>query len=157
MSKENNLSLNDCTVINYDQVLEGATTFSIRSFVMLSAKMLNVINAEIFVSNSMLSAVILNREPFCTVDLLELTSLDKLIFKLKILINFITKHFTIMRRSIVLSLPFQLMFPAHFATWIMLGLMIRMFLYNIYGSLLLCLVCCTSGDKQFAPKSLAAQ
>ncbi len=48
-----------------------------------------------------------------TVDLLVLTSLDQLILLLKILfIFFFTKQATLMRRSTVLSLPFQLVFPA---------------------------------------------
>jgi len=46
-----------------------------------------------------------------TVDLLALTSLDKLFFMLKILFNFVTKQATLMRRSTVLSLPHQLVFP----------------------------------------------
>jgi hypothetical protein len=47
-----------------------------------------------------------------TVDLLVLTSLDQLIFKLKILFAFVTKQATLMRRSTVLSLPLQIVFPA---------------------------------------------
>jgi hypothetical protein len=46
-----------------------------------------------------------------TVNLLVLTSLDQLIFKLKILFTFVTKQVTLMRRSTVLSLPLQLVFP----------------------------------------------
>ncbi len=46
-----------------------------------------------------------------TVDLLELTSLDQLLFILKILLTFFTKQPTLMRRSTVLSLPIQLEFP----------------------------------------------
>jgi len=46
-----------------------------------------------------------------TVNLLVLTSLDQLIFKLKILFTFFTKQATLMRRSTVLSLPLQLVFP----------------------------------------------
>jgi hypothetical protein len=44
-------------------------------------------------------------------DLLVLTSLDQLLFILKILFNFITKQATSTRRSTVLSLPLQLGFP----------------------------------------------
>ncbi len=47
-----------------------------------------------------------------TVDLLVLTSLDKLLVKLKILFTFLTKDATLMRRSTVLILPPQLVFPA---------------------------------------------
>ncbi len=46
-----------------------------------------------------------------TVDLLVLTSLDHLIFMLKISFSFFTEHAALMRRSIVLSLPPQLVFP----------------------------------------------
>ncbi len=46
-----------------------------------------------------------------TVNLLVLTSLDQLLFKLKILWTFFTKQATLMRRSSVLSLPPQLVFP----------------------------------------------
>ncbi len=45
------------------------------------------------------------------VDLLVITSLDQLIFIMKILFTFTTKQTTSMRRSIVLSLPPQLVFP----------------------------------------------
>jgi hypothetical protein len=41
-----------------------------------------------------------------------LTSLDQLIFKLKILLTLVTKQATLTRRSTVLSLPLQLVFPA---------------------------------------------
>ncbi len=47
-----------------------------------------------------------------TVDLLVLTSLDQLIFKLEILFSFLTKQAILMRRSTVLSFPPQLVFPA---------------------------------------------
>ena len=46
-----------------------------------------------------------------TVYLLVLTSIDHLLFLFKILFNFVTKRATLMRRSTVLSLPFQLAFP----------------------------------------------
>ncbi len=46
-----------------------------------------------------------------TVDLLVLTSLDQVIFIMKILFNFVTKQTTLMRRSTVLSVPTQLVFP----------------------------------------------
>jgi hypothetical protein len=45
------------------------------------------------------------------VDLLALTSLDQLLFTLKILFFFITKQATLTRRSMVLSLPVKLVFP----------------------------------------------
>jgi hypothetical protein len=45
------------------------------------------------------------------VELLVLTSLDQLLFILKILFTFFTKQATLMRRSTVLSLPLQLVFP----------------------------------------------
>ncbi len=50
-------------------------------------------------------------ERFSTFDLLVLTSLDQLIFKLKILFTIYTERATLIR-SIVLSLPLQLVFPA---------------------------------------------
>ncbi len=46
-----------------------------------------------------------------TVDLLVQTSIDPLLLILKILFTFFTKQATLMRRSIVLSVPFQLVFP----------------------------------------------
>jgi hypothetical protein len=46
-----------------------------------------------------------------TVDLLVLTSLYQLLFILKILFSYVTKQAALMRRSTVLSLPFQLAFP----------------------------------------------
>ncbi len=50
------------------------------------------------------------RGRFSTVDLLVLTSLDQLLLKLKILFTFFTKQATLMRRSIVVSLPTLLAF-----------------------------------------------
>jgi len=47
-----------------------------------------------------------------TVDLLVLTSLDQLNFMLKILLTFVSKPATLMRRWTVLSLPLYLVFPA---------------------------------------------
>jgi hypothetical protein len=47
-----------------------------------------------------------------TVDLLVLTSLDQLIFILKILFSFLQNKLILTRRSTVLSLPPQLVFPA---------------------------------------------
>jgi hypothetical protein len=47
-----------------------------------------------------------------TVDLLVLTSLDQLVFIMKILFTFVTKQVVFMRRSIVLS-PLQLAVPAY--------------------------------------------
>jgi hypothetical protein len=46
-----------------------------------------------------------------TVDLLELTSLDHLVFILKRLFSLYTKQVTLMRRLTVLSLPPLLIFP----------------------------------------------
>jgi hypothetical protein len=46
------------------------------------------------------------------VDLLALTSLEKLLFILKILVIFLTKQANSVRRSTVLRLPPQLVFPA---------------------------------------------
>ncbi len=46
-----------------------------------------------------------------TVDLLVLTVLDQLLFILKMLVTFLTKQATLMRRSTMLSLPSQLAFP----------------------------------------------
>jgi hypothetical protein len=46
-----------------------------------------------------------------TVNLLVLTSLDQLIFIIKILFTFDTKQVILKRGSSVLSLPFQLVFP----------------------------------------------
>jgi hypothetical protein len=46
-----------------------------------------------------------------TVHLVVLTSSDLLSFILKILLTIVTKHTTLMRRSTVLSLPLQLVFP----------------------------------------------
>ncbi len=45
-----------------------------------------------------------------SVDLLELSSLDELIFILKIIFSFVTKHATLMRRSTVHSLLAKLVF-----------------------------------------------
>jgi hypothetical protein len=58
----------------------------------------------------------MNKEPLlgerlCTVDLLVIISLDYLPFILGISCIFVTKQATLMRRSIVLSLPVQLVFP----------------------------------------------
>ncbi len=47
-----------------------------------------------------------------TVDLLVLTSLDRVLFILKILFNFLKKQATLTRRSTVLSLLLKLVFPA---------------------------------------------
>ncbi len=46
-----------------------------------------------------------------TIDLLVLTSLDQLLFLLKIFFTFFTKQVTLMRSSSVLFLPSQLVFP----------------------------------------------
>jgi hypothetical protein len=45
------------------------------------------------------------------IDLLVLTSLDQLLFRLKIFFSFLTKQANSMRRSTVLSLSLQLVFP----------------------------------------------
>jgi hypothetical protein len=63
-------------------------------------------------------------DPYCRgrlsmVDLLVLTSLDQLIFVLKILFTLVSKQATLMRRSAVLSLPLQLVFPGS-GIWIIL-------------------------------------
>jgi hypothetical protein len=55
-----------------------------------------------------------------TVDLLVLTSLDTLLFTLKILFPFDTKQATLMRRSTVLSLLLQLVFPGLTVSFIIL-------------------------------------
>jgi hypothetical protein len=52
--------------------------------------------------------------------LLVLTSLDQLISKLKILFSFFIKQPTLMRRSTVLILPLQLVFPGFFIIQLML-------------------------------------
>jgi hypothetical protein len=58
--------------------------------------------ATILVSNGRES--LLRRERFSMVNLLVLTCLDLLIFKLKILFTFVTKQSILMKRAIVLSL-----------------------------------------------------
>jgi hypothetical protein len=45
------------------------------------------------------------------VDLLVLPSLDQLIFIMEILFTFVIKQAALMRRSTILSLPLQLVFP----------------------------------------------
>jgi hypothetical protein len=52
-----------------------------------------------------------SRERLSTTDILVLTSLDQLIFKLKILFTIIAKQGTLMWRLIVLSLPRLAVFP----------------------------------------------
>jgi len=57
-------------------------------------------------------------EPFLkvrlsTVDLLVLTSSDLLLLILKTFLTFFAKQATLMRRSTVLSLPLQQVFPGH--------------------------------------------
>jgi hypothetical protein len=46
------------------------------------------------------------------VDLLALISLDQLLFEVKILFAYFTKLATLMRRSIAMSVPLELGFPA---------------------------------------------
>ncbi len=59
-----------------------------------------------------LSREVLLKEKLSTTELLGLTTLAQLLFKLKILFSFFTKQATVMMRSIVLSLPPQLVYPA---------------------------------------------
>jgi len=47
-------------------------------------------------------------------DLLVLVRLEELVCMLKIFFTFFVKYTTLMRRSIVLSLPIQIVFPVHF-------------------------------------------
>jgi hypothetical protein len=51
------------------------------------------------------------RGQLSTVDLLVLTSLDQLLLILKTLLTFFTKQASLRRRSTLLSLPLQLVFP----------------------------------------------
>jgi hypothetical protein len=51
------------------------------------------------------------RGRFTTIDLLVLTSLDLLLFIMETLFTCLQKQATLMRRSIVLRLPLQLVFP----------------------------------------------
>ena len=53
-----------------------------------------------------------SRGRLSTVDLLVLTRLDELSFILRVLFTFSMKQTILMRRSTVLSLPTQLVFPA---------------------------------------------
>ncbi len=55
-----------------------------------------------------------SRERFRTADFLLLTSLYQLLFLMKIIFIFFTKRATLISWSIVLSLPFQLVFPGWF-------------------------------------------
>jgi hypothetical protein len=48
------------------------------------------------------------------IDLLVLVRLEELVCMLKIFFTFFVKYTTLMRRSIVLSLPIQIVFPVHF-------------------------------------------
>jgi hypothetical protein len=50
-------------------------------------------------------------ERLSTVDLIVLTSLGQLLLKMQALFSFFTKQATLTRRSTVLSLPVQLVFP----------------------------------------------
>jgi hypothetical protein len=54
----------------------------------------------------------LRRKALQSVVLLVLTTLDQLLFVLKMLFTFVTKQATSIRRSTVLSLPIQLVFPS---------------------------------------------
>ncbi len=60
------------------------------------------------ISHQMRLGTFIERRRLSTVDLLVLTSLDQLLFILKILLTFFTKQATFMRRSTVLRLPPQL-------------------------------------------------
>ncbi len=67
-------------------------------------------------------------------DLLVLTSSDLLLFLLKILISLFTKRATLFKRSFVLSLPFQLVFPAlwyFLKCWRLIG-RLNMLLYSYH-------------------------
>jgi hypothetical protein len=55
--------------------------------------------------------VVLLKVRLSAVDLLVLTSLDQLLFIMKILFKCFTKQATVLRRSTVLSLPLKLVFP----------------------------------------------
>ncbi len=66
----------------------------------------------------LVSPIFKARNSYCrgrlsTVDLLVLTSSDQLTFMLKILFTCAAKQATLMRRSTVLSLPLQLVFPVY--------------------------------------------
>jgi hypothetical protein len=56
------------------------------------------------------------RKRLCTVDLLKITILDQHIFIFKIFSTFVTKQATLMRSSIALILPLQLVFPGKAVT-----------------------------------------
>ncbi len=76
-----------------------------------------------------LSIEVLLKGKLSTVDLLVLTSLDQLLFIMKVWFSFFSKHATLMRRPIVLSLLHQLLFPA-------LSLILYIFLFvNILTTL----------------------
>jgi hypothetical protein len=53
------------------------------------------------------------REKLGIVDLLALTSLEQLLLITETLLTFFTKQVVLLRRSTVLSLPLQLVFPAY--------------------------------------------
>ncbi len=57
------------------------------------------------------TGILAEGEGSVTIDILAQTSLDPLIFKLKKLFTLVTKQATLIRRSTVLSLPLQLVFP----------------------------------------------
>jgi hypothetical protein len=128
------------SVIFFVAQAQGATTLSITTFsitmlchyaecrilfiVMLNIVMLSVVILSVVahkptqcfinpIHKVMLewSREVLRGGEALTVDLLVLTSLDQLIFILKILFSFLTKQATLMRRSTVPSLPPQLEFP----------------------------------------------
>jgi hypothetical protein len=65
------------------------------------------------------------------VDLLVLTSLEELLFILKILLSFFTKQATLIRRSTVLSLLSQLIFPEESFLQQTLTLLSAIYILNI--------------------------
>jgi len=51
------------------------------------------------------------KERLSTIDLFVLTGSDQLIFVMKILFTFVTKQAALLKRTTLLSLPLQLVFP----------------------------------------------
>ncbi len=68
-----------------------------------------------------------------TADLLVLTSLDQLIFILKIVFTLIKKQATLIRRSTVLSFPPQLVFPALTIDLARVLTLIRCLIYHLWS------------------------
>jgi hypothetical protein len=73
------------------------------------------LNTQKYCIDTSLRETLLNGR-LSTVNLLVLACLDKLLFILKISFTFLTKQATLMRRSTVLRLPPQLVFPASMYT-----------------------------------------